>query len=147
MSRIDHYDGKNVTFHYQKHEDNSLVYETISAVEFIKRLIRHIPDKYFHMIRYYGIYSRVPKHFQDFLFRFPKACHHIHKIFSTWRFQMQMAFKVDPLWCEKCNCRLSFVSLQFTKSRGGACGFSDEKLTAKRQKPLNEICLNSGASP
>lgn len=42
-SRIDKYDGENVTFHYNRHEDNELITETIPALEFINRLIRHIP--------------------------------------------------------------------------------------------------------
>ncbi|MFV0240318.1 MAG: transposase, partial [Lacrimispora sphenoides] len=43
-SRIDKYDGENVTLHYNKHEDNSYVEKTIPALEFIERLIQHIPD-------------------------------------------------------------------------------------------------------
>jgi len=46
-SRIDNYDSKTVTFHYNRHEDNKLVVETIPAMDFIKRLIRHIPEKHF----------------------------------------------------------------------------------------------------
>ena len=57
-SRIDNYDGEMVTFHYNRHEDDVYVEETIPALEFIERLIRHIPEKHFKMIRYYGIYAR-----------------------------------------------------------------------------------------
>ena len=64
-SRIDNYDGHNVTFHYNRHEDNKLVVETIPAVDFIKKLIIHIPDKHFKMIRYYGLYAKHHKHEKD----------------------------------------------------------------------------------
>ena len=47
-SRIDNYDGSNVTFHYNRHEDDKYVVETIPAMDFIKRLIRHIPEKHFN---------------------------------------------------------------------------------------------------
>ena len=57
-SRIDKYDGEFVTFHYNRHEDNKYVKETLPATYFIKRLIRHIPEKHFIMIRYGGIYAR-----------------------------------------------------------------------------------------
>ena len=57
-SRIDKYDGSMVTFHYNRHEDDKYVTETIPAIDFIKRLIRHIPEKHFKMIRYGGIYAR-----------------------------------------------------------------------------------------
>ena len=36
--------------------DNEEVIETIHAYEFIKKLIIHIPEKNFKMIRYFGIY-------------------------------------------------------------------------------------------
>ncbi len=49
-SRIDRYDGENVTFHYNRHEDDAYVEETIPVMDFIKRLIRHIPEKHFKMI-------------------------------------------------------------------------------------------------
>ena len=37
-SRIDSYDGDSVTFHYNRHEDNKLITETIPALDFISRL-------------------------------------------------------------------------------------------------------------
>ena len=57
-SRIDTYDGKNVTFHYTRHEDNKTVTETIPALNFIQKLIVHISEKHFKMLRYYGIYAK-----------------------------------------------------------------------------------------
>lgn len=44
-----------VTFHYNRHEDEKLIMETIPVMDFIKRLI---PDENFKQIRYYGIYAR-----------------------------------------------------------------------------------------
>lgn len=41
-SRIDKYDGDNVTFHYTRHEDNKTIEECVPAFDFIKRLIVHI---------------------------------------------------------------------------------------------------------
>ncbi|MEI3182350.1 MAG: transposase, partial [Lachnospiraceae bacterium] len=58
LKRIDSYDGENVTFHYNRHEDNAYVKRTIPAIEIIKLLIQHIPEKHFKMIRYYGLYAR-----------------------------------------------------------------------------------------
>ena len=57
-SRIIDYDGDFVTFKYNRHEDNKLVIEKLPVMDFIKRLIRHIPKKHFKMVRYYDIYSR-----------------------------------------------------------------------------------------
>jgi len=56
-SLIDSYDGENVTFHYNKHEDDSYVEKTLPVLDFIKLLIQHIPEKHFKMTRYYGLYA------------------------------------------------------------------------------------------
>ena len=37
-SRIDDYDGENVSFHYTRHEDNKTITETVPALDFIKKL-------------------------------------------------------------------------------------------------------------
>ncbi len=57
-SRIVKYDGDFVTFHYNRHEDDVYVEETLPVMEFIERLIQHIPEKHYKMIRYGGIYAR-----------------------------------------------------------------------------------------
>lgn len=44
-----------VTFHYYRHEDNKYVAETIPAIDFIKRLIQHIPEKYFKTMNLYSV--------------------------------------------------------------------------------------------
>jgi len=58
QSRIVDYDGEFVTFCYDRHEDTKRVTEKVHVYDFIKRLIIHIPDKYFNMVRYYGLYAK-----------------------------------------------------------------------------------------
>jgi len=53
IRRIEGYDGQNVTYRYKDHRRGE-VKETITAVEFIGRMIRHLPPKGFRMVRYYG---------------------------------------------------------------------------------------------
>ncbi len=43
---------------YTRHEDNKTVTETIPALGFIQKLIVHIPEKHFKMLRYYGVYAK-----------------------------------------------------------------------------------------
>lgn len=57
LKRMDSYDGDNVTFHYNRHEDNAYVKCTLPVIDFIKLLIQHIPEKHFKMTRYYGLYA------------------------------------------------------------------------------------------
>jgi len=57
IRRIEGYDGQMVTYRYEDHLRGPVT-ETISAVEFIGRMIQHLPPKNFRMVRYYGIYAR-----------------------------------------------------------------------------------------
>lgn len=106
-SRIDRYDGKNVTFHYTRHEDNKTVSETIPAVEFIKKLILHIPEKNFKMVRYFGFYSSESSricnlrgaHLTPLIH---KSKRHLLRKMNTWRFAMMQAFDIDPIKCPIC---------------------------------------------
>ena len=61
-SRIDSYTGDLVSFHYNRHEDDQYVQETIPVMDFIKRLIRRIPEKHFKMIRYGGLLCQTSFH-------------------------------------------------------------------------------------
>ena len=81
-SRIDSYDGDNVTFHYNRHEDDKYVVETIPAIDFIKRLIRHIPEKHFKMLRYYGVYAKHHKQEKKLLVLeiYHKKLHYLNNI-------------------------------------------------------------------
>lgn len=73
-SRIDKYNtvDDTVTFHYNRHEDDKYIEETLPAMDFIQRLIRHIPEKHFKQVRYYGLYARA--HIEKY-----KLNHAVHK--------------------------------------------------------------------
>ena len=58
MSRIIEYTGETVTFRYEDKEDGQQKTETVSVEEFIGRLVQHIPEENFKLIRHYGVYSR-----------------------------------------------------------------------------------------
>lgn len=98
-SRIDNYDGNSVTFHYNRHEDNVFVSETLSASDFIKKLIIHIPEKHFKMIRYYGIYAKSHKN-SDLLFKaVPLQKRRLLKSLNSWQASLLRSFSYDPLKC------------------------------------------------
>ena len=116
-SRIDKYDGKMVTFHYNRHEDEQYIEETIPAMEFIQRLIRHIPEKHFKMIRYGGIYAR-HREIDSKLYRaISKSKHHIYHSFNQWRTAILSSFGYDPLVCPDCQHRMEFLELYFNHQR------------------------------
>ena len=112
-SRIDAYDGDSVTFHYNRHEDDALVVETIPATEFIQRLIRHIPEKHFKMIRYYGLYARHREQDKKLFRAISKEKHKVLLSFNKWRNSILSSFGYDPLKCPRCNNTMLFLELYF----------------------------------
>lgn len=50
-------DSKIVHWFYERHEDNKRIDVIEPAIDFLKRLIIHIPDNYFNMVRHYGFYA------------------------------------------------------------------------------------------
>ncbi len=61
--RITHYHGKIVRFAYKDYaQGGATSYTTIGVLTFIGRLVRHIPDKHFPMIRHAGIFANRWKH-------------------------------------------------------------------------------------
>lgn len=99
QSRIIDYDGSFVTFYYDRHEDGKRVTEKLSAIDFIKRLIIHIPDEQFKMVRYYGLYTKKHKHSSKFFLLLSSEKKKFLKRHSNWRARILIAFGTDPLRC------------------------------------------------
>jgi len=110
-SRIDSYDGDNVTFHYNRHEDNVYVEETMPALDFISRLIRHIPDRHFKMIRYGGLYARHRESDKNLLPAIHKNSRPALRNFLKWKNAILIAFGYNPLLCPKCGHNMEIVNI------------------------------------
>ena len=133
-SRIDSYDGENVTFHYNRHEDNAFVQETIPAIQFIERLIRHIPEKHFKMIRYGGLYARHRKSDEKLNRAIPKEKHAFIRSFNEWRTAILAAFGYDPLKCPKCGATMLFAELYFNHKRVSLEELYERAMSKARRK-------------
>lgn len=91
-----------ITFWYQKHEDDKFVVEKIHIFDFIGRLIKHIHEKNFKTIRFYGFYSTKLKSLVS-------ECRKIlidlkvefYRNMNKWRNLILTSFGKDPL---KCSC-------------------------------------------
>ena len=115
-SRIDDYDGENVTFHYTRHEDNKTITECIPAIEFIQKLIVHIPEKHFKMLRYYGIYAK--HHKQERKLRkciSPEKQKFLRSI-QDWRNSILLTFGYDPLRCSECGTSMLVLEVYYKKT-------------------------------
>ena len=97
--------------HYNRHEDDKLVVETIPAMEFIQRLIQHIPEKHFKQIRYYGLYARNHENDKKLQLAIAKEKRKILLSFNRWRNCTLVSFGYDPLNCPCCGETMLFLEL------------------------------------
>ena len=111
QSRILNYDGKYVTFWYDRHEDNQRVEETIHVYEFIKRLIKHIPDKNFKVVRYYGIYAKEHKHSNKIFRLLNDKQIEIRESLRKWNYAIEFSFGYNPTKCS-CGGKMIFFDLK-----------------------------------
>lgn len=110
QSRITAYDGTNVSYWYQRHEDNEVVNVTEHAFVFIKKLIIHIPEKGFHMLRYYGLYSKGREAFPTLIRRLSSELLRSRKQLLRWRYLVDISFGRDPIACE-CGQTMQFSGI------------------------------------
>lgn len=97
-SRIEGYDGKNVTFWYE--DDEKRRHRVVMPVmEFISAVTDHIPDRQFKCIRHYGVYSRgVKRKFKRLLGMVSMVQQKLVKFVFSWA----------PA-CPKCGTRMEYV--------------------------------------
>ncbi len=102
LSRLKHYDGQHVVFKYLDHRTGTYQSYECTTEDFIKRFIRHIPDKGFRLIRYYGFLAnrvrgtRLPQVYTA-LGQSEKSIRSIQ-----WPTLSKRSFGIDPLQCLLC---------------------------------------------
>lgn len=105
-SRIQGYDSRTVTFSYEDHETGETKLKRLPVLQFIGRLIMHIPKKGYQMVKRYGLYSRhIRPAFKKALELARRAKQLVFSFFSrrlTWRERIINSFRKDPLLCPIC---------------------------------------------
>lgn len=114
-SRIINYDGEVVTFWYERHEDEKRTEVTLPVQEFIGKVVRHVPERYFKMVRYYGIYSRKRKSKSQKIMSVWKKFKRLEYKRTYWRQRMLKAFGKDPLVCSKCGQEMTVYDIVYPK--------------------------------
>lgn len=99
QSRITDYDGNNVSYWYQTHEDNQIVHVTEHAHKFIEKLIIHIPEKGFNMLRYYGLYALPDKMTSKLIRLVSRHTRCARRFLRLWAVRIEIAFHKDSLKC------------------------------------------------
>ena len=80
-------------------------------MDFIQRLIQHIPEKHFKQIRYYGLYARNRKSDKKLNLAIAKEKRHMFLSFNRWRECTLSSFGYDPLKCPCCGETVLFLEL------------------------------------
>ena len=115
-SRIIGYDTRNVTFIYEREGKQHTV--VIDKFEFIHNVIKHIPDKNFKMIRYYGIHGRRGKKAASIAMeRLGLVVKYIIRPFS-WRKNIKEYAGKDPLKCKSCGGEMLLYKVVYRNKDG-----------------------------
>ena len=113
-SRIASYDGENVTYWYDDYRTQERCSVTVTAEEFLFRLLQHLPPKYDRTVRYYGLYARkvrrtlfavvqtVSKYTYTVSQKIPRSL--------RWRERLIALFANDPHHCPRCGKEMHFVA-------------------------------------
>ncbi len=111
QSRLLHYDGQTVMFNYLNHTTGHHQIRTEQTEAFIARLVQHIPDKGFRMIRYYGFLAHrvrstiLPKVYALLDQPTPQPPT------IRWPALLKHSFGLDPLPCILCQAPLRLSAI------------------------------------
>ena len=116
-TRILAYDGQNVTYRFLDHHDKQMSTIKLPVEEFIKRLIQHIPDLHFRLIRYYNwLSNRTRGKLLPIVFELIKQTPQMIKQIS-WSELFYKSFAYDPLLCKTCNLIMRLTKTVFPNNK------------------------------
>ena len=127
-SRIISWDDKEVKFWYEDSETGKTDTVTKPILQFIGRLVSHIPEKQFKMVRHYGIYARNKRT----LCRIAVKLWQLEKLMKEkkihgwegkpvtnkkirYRERMIKEFSIDPCKCPLCGSEMELVRIWHPK--------------------------------
>jgi len=113
-----------VRFNYRDKLTQENASLSFSIDEFIGALVRHVPEKHFNMIRYYGMYANVAKErilsilAQRLIFLYGRVYLLFEPNLTTWRERVKESGCIDPLYCLKCQRDLILIEINY-RARDG----------------------------
>ena len=138
LHRIIMYDGESVCFSYQDKRDGEWKVEEVAVMEFIGRLVRHIPDEQFKMVRHYGLYSRrIKTLMKEVVKQFQREAQRVlinaKKMIKPvgWRERRIESFGEDPLECSECGNVMEFRGIAVLKKGHLTLQFANDVLAKK----------------
>lgn len=110
-NRIINYDGENVTFGYNAHEDESYHEVTVTAYEFIQLILRHIIPREFKTIRSYGFYRKKLPFHDKINMLIKKEIRKFRNELLRHELSILKSFNRSPYDCPKCLTRMNFLCI------------------------------------
>jgi hypothetical protein len=117
-SRLKHYDGQHVIIRYLDRTRQIYRHLNLSAQQFIRRLVQHIPDVHFRMIRYYGFLAhRLRKQLLPVVYDLLQQTHPQPITQPNFIQLMVKCFHLNPLVCLLCGATMVLEKTIFGSSR------------------------------
>ncbi|MDN3512208.1 MAG: transposase [Candidatus Jettenia sp.] len=117
-----------MTYEYLDHYTKTQEIMTLPVLEFIARLIYHIPDKHFRNIRYYGFLShKLQGKLLPLVYNLLKMNRVItDKVSLSWRDMIRSTYRYDPLFCHQCKTLMVLQLLEAKNARDPTCPIKEE---------------------
>jgi hypothetical protein len=138
--RITHYDGKTVRFSFRDYaQGGKTSYKTLPVLAFIGRLVRHIPDKGFKMVRHAGLFAPrwKARHLEQARAALAaeaqseREADQAHEAapmsLRPWRERRIAIDKEDPLRCSTCQVEMQLREIVFGSHEAIAAYFEAAK--------------------
>ena len=107
-SRLAHYHAGEVSFTYLDHYTKTHKTKTLTQKEMVARIVSHVPEKHFKMIRYYGfLANRVRSTLLPVIYK-QLGQERRHPPLPTFASMMKAFTKIDPFQCILCGSRMLF---------------------------------------
>ena len=135
--RIVSYDGDYVTINYTDHKTKEYVEEKITVFEFIKRVIIHVAEKQFKMIRYYGIYTSRSKRKKVIMF-FRDKYDQLKRKADCWRMRLIKTYGHDPLKCSNCGSIMELTDIYY-KNYGSVLEYWERRMLEEAKQAIATI--------
>ena len=116
--------------YHQKKDGPSIshIHVVVPAAQWLKLLLAHIPDKYEHLVRYYGFYSNRSRGERNTEAADTDTTLQLDETpperatRANWARLIQKVYEVDPLACPKCGGTMRIMAVRSSTSPPSSVG-------------------------
>ena len=115
-SRIMRFDGKEVEFWYQQPSTRVKITVVMPVMDFVRAVLKHVPEKNFRAVMYYGLYS--PNNPQTVKYQtvFSIDGDIVDPLKLSWREETYLRTGRDPKRCKICGREMVLISAIYLKN-------------------------------